>query len=171
MTERKTGNAKSFQLARAIKHRRLDAADIEAVFRLWFAMSRPMLPPDADESKSLNKFFSQLQHVRFTESGLSGAMERARTGHLPDIPSLNHNEEAIKLAALHRELQREARGRPYICPIGIVVDFIPVRWRSQAGWLTHVLEEEGVIECVDRGVPNKPGMKGKPTLWRYLYPM
>jgi len=37
----------------------------------------------------------------------------------------------------------------------------------------HVLEkkEHGVIECVERGEPNKAGVKGKPTFWRYKLPM
>jgi len=30
---------------------------------------------------------------------------------------------------------------------------------------------EGVIECVDRGVPNRLGKKGKPTMWRYKLPL
>jgi hypothetical protein len=52
-----------------------------------------------------------------------------------------------------------------------VVEFLPVRWRSQACWLLHVLKNEKVMQCVDRGAPNLTGKKGKATLYRYLYPM
>lgn len=61
-------------------------------------------------------------------------------------------------------LHRYARGRPFICPVGVVVDFIPVRWRSQAAWLLDILEQEEVIECVDRGAPHKVGQKGTADL-------
>jgi len=52
-----------------------------------------------------------------------------------------------------------------------VQKFLDLRWPSQAAWLLHVLEQERVIECVDRGVPNTPGNKGKPSLWRYSLPV
>jgi hypothetical protein len=167
VTKKGTGNARSFQLARAIKATNLNMMKVNRIFGLWFAKSRPMLPPDADEAKSLKTFYRQLDRVRFTESGLSGAMERARTGWLPNIPSLKHNEEAIKLAALARELQREAgKERPFICPVNTAQRFLELRWPEQANYLLHMLESEKVLECVDRGAPNKPGVKGKPTLWR-----
>jgi hypothetical protein len=166
-----SGNSMSFQLARKIKVMKLDMKDIDEIHGLWFAESRPHLPPDADEAKSLQTFYRQLKRVRFTDSALKAACERARKAKPPFLPAHDGNEELAKLAALHRELQRDARDRPYICPIGVVVEFIPVRWRSQAAWLTHVLEEEGVIKCVDRGTPNKVGVKGKPTCWRYVLPL
>jgi hypothetical protein len=102
---------------------------------------------------------------------LKAACERARQAKPPFIPARDGDIAVAKLAALCRELQRDARGRPFICPVGVVVDFIPVRWRSQAAWLLEVLEEEDVIECVDRGAPNKPKQKGKATMWRYKLPL
>jgi hypothetical protein len=171
MTQPKTGNAKSFQLARAIKNRKLDMADIETIFRLWFAKSRHLLPPGADENNSLQKFYDQLQRVRFTDAGLGAACERASVAKPPFIPARDGDVEVARLAALCRELQREAGDRPFICPVGVVVEFLGVRWRSQGGWLLHVLEHENVIECVDRGVPNSVGKRGKPTLWRYKLPL
>lgn len=150
---------------------KFDMKDIEKIFYLWFSKSQPLLPPDADPNKSLQKFFDQLLRVRFTDTALKAACERACRAKPPFIPARDGDVEVAKLAALHRELQRDAGERPYICPIGLAVDFIPVRWRSQAGWLTHVLENEKVIECVDRGLSNKPGAKGKPTLWRYRLPL
>jgi hypothetical protein len=166
-----TGNAMSFLLARKIKTMKLDMKDIEKVFNLWFVKSQPLLPPDADQNKSLQKFFDQLLRVRFTDTGLKAACERACQATPPFIAARDGDVEVAKLAALHRELQRDAGNRAYICPIGVVVDFIPVRWRSQAGWLTQILEQEKVIECVDRGLPNKPGKKGRPTLWCYKLPL
>ena len=167
MTETKTGNAKSFQLARAIKDIKLDMPDVEATARLWLTKSRPFLPSDDDEDKFVQKFFDQLQRVRFTNAGLKAAYERARKAIPPFIPARDGDEQVHRLAALCRELQRDAGDRPFICPVGVVMDFLELRWRSQAGWLLQVLEEEKVIECVNRGEPNKPGKMGKSTLWRY----
>ena len=171
VTKRGSGNSLSFQLARKLKTMKLDMNDINEVIRLWFRKSQPLLPPDATEEETVRKFFDQLQHVRFTEPALKAACERANKAKPPFIAARDGDDELAKLAALHRELQRDARDRPYICPISVVVDFIPVRWRSQAGWLTHVLEDEGVIECVERGASNKVGVKGKPTYWRYKFPL
>ncbi len=119
----------------------------------------------------MRKFFDQLQRVRFTNAGLKAACERARTAELPLIPARDGDLQVAKLAALCRELQREAGARPFICPVGVVMQFLDLLWRSQAGWLLQVLEEEQVVECVDSGEPNKPGKKGKPTLWRYKCPL
>jgi hypothetical protein len=173
VSKRGTAHSKSFLLARAIrtKYRNLNMNNMKEVFGLWFAKSQPHLPPDADEEQYLQKFFDQLQRVRFTDTALQAACERAIRAKPPFIAAHDGNEELAKLAALHRELQRDARDRPYICSIGVVVEFVPVRWRSQAGYLTHLLEEEGVIECIDRGLPRKPGQQGKPTYWRYKLPL
>lgn len=126
-----------------------------------------MLPPDADESESLQTFYRQLKRVRFTEPALKAACERGRCARPPFIPARDGDEELAKLAALHRELQRDAGDRPYICPVNVAQAFLNLRWPSQANYLNHVLEEEKVIECVERGAPNKPGQKGKPTFWQY----
>ena len=119
--------------------------DIEAIARLWFTKSRHLLPPDADENKFVQKFFDKLQRVRFTDSGLKAACERARMAKLPFIPARDGDLEVAKLAALCRELQREAGDRPFICPVGVVLQFLSLQWRSQAGWLLQVVEEEQVM--------------------------
>jgi hypothetical protein len=171
VTKKGTGNRMSFELARAVKAQNLDPANVDRIFQLWFEKSRPMLPPQADQTESQNDFYRRLKRVRFPEKGLSGAIERARTARLPDIASLNHNEAALRLAALCRELQRETGQRPFICSVNVAQKFLQLRWPSQANYLLHILEGEKVIECVDRGRPNKPGVKGKTTLWRYKLPM
>ena len=171
MTEPKTGNRKSFDLARSIKHMKLDMDDIDAIFKLWFAKSRPYLLKDADEGESLSTFYRQLKRVRFTNTALEAAIERARKATPPFIAARDGDVQLAKLAALCRELQRNVGDRPFICPVTVAVDFVPVRWRAQANYLLHVLEDEGVIECVDRGAPHNHGMKGKPTMWRYKLPM
>ena len=154
-------------LARAIRHRKFSEAEIQSIFRVWWEKSRQLLPPDADYGGSLGHFYSQLQRVRFTDAGLKAACERARKATPPFIPARDGDVQVAQLAALCRELQREAGDRLFICPVGVVMQFLALPWRSQAGWLLGVLEDEKVIECVDRGEPNKPGKKGKPTLWRY----
>jgi hypothetical protein len=126
MTEAKTGNTKSFQLARNIKDMKLDMPDVEAIARLWFTKSLPFLPPDADENKFVQKFFDKLQRVRFTDAGLKTACERARTTKPPFIPARDGDLQVAKLAALCRELQREAGRRPFICPVGVVMQFLNV---------------------------------------------
>lgn len=162
-----TGNRMSFLLARSISHRKFSMTEIESIFHIWFERSRPLLPPDADEGKALQTFYNQLKRVRFTDAGLKSACERAQKATPPFIPARDGDELVAKLAALCRELQREAGERPFICPVNVVQQFLDLRWANQANYLLHVLEDEKVIECVERGAPNKPGQKGKPTLWRY----
>jgi hypothetical protein len=161
----------SFQLARNIKNRKFTTMEIENIFHLWFEKSRPLLPPAADEAESLQTFYRQLKRVRFTNSALASACDRARTAKLPFIPARDGDVEIGKLAALCRELQRDAGDRAFICPVNVVKDFLNLRWPSQANWLLHELENEKVIECVDRGAPNTTGKKGKATMWRYKLPI
>ena len=131
-----------------------------------------MLPAEANYEDTLEKFYRQLRRVRFTESGLKAACERARkAGPPPFIPARDGDGEIALLAALCRELQRDAGERAFICPLGVVVEFLPVRWPSQAALLLGVLEDEGVIKCIARGQRHRKNQKGKPTFWRYLYPM
>jgi hypothetical protein len=171
VSKRGTGNAMSFGLARAIKTKNMNMTNIDEIFGLWFAKSRSLLPPDADEAQSLETFYRQLKRVRFTGRALKAACERARRARAPFIPARDGDEDLAKLAVLHRELQRDAGDRPYICPVNVAQEFLNLRWPSQANYLNHVLEEEKVIECVERGAPNKPGQKGKSTFWRYKYPL
>src|SRR5262249_3761073 len=153
------------------RYRNMNMDDKDEIFRLWFAKSRPLLPPDADEAKALSTFYRQLTRVRFMDTALKAACERALDSKGPFIPARDGDKELAKLAALHRELQRDAGDKPYICPVTVIVDFISVRFRPQANHLNHELEHEQVIECVDRGSPYKPGQKGKPTFWRYKLPL
>jgi hypothetical protein len=171
VTAKGTGNAMSFRLARAIKNRKFNTMQIEEIFQLWFEKSRAVLPPDADESKSLETFHSQMRRVRFTNSSLEYACERARTAKPPFIAARDGDEEIEQLAALCRELQRESGDRPFICPVSVAQDFLNLRWPTEANRLLYELEDEKVIECVDRGAPNKPGHKGKATMWRYKLPL
>jgi hypothetical protein len=167
VTKQGTGNSMSFQLARAIKPKNTSMNNIEEIFGLWFAKSRRLLPPDADESESLQTFYRQLKRVRFTDTALEAACERAKRSKPPFIPARDGDVELAKLAALCRELQRDALDRLFICPVNVVQRFLNLRWPSQANYLLHVLETEHVIECVDRGAPNKLGQKGKSTKWKY----
>jgi len=171
VTQRGTGNKQSFMLARAIKPRDFDVDVINQIFRLWFARSRPLLKPDAKEDQWLTHFFRQLTRVRFTATGLEAACERARNAPLPEIPTLAHNQRARRLAALCRELQRDAGTHAFICPVNVVQQFLDFGHPSPANYVLHVLEQHKVIECVERGAPNKPGVKGKPTFWRYKLPL
>jgi hypothetical protein len=168
-----TGNRKSFDLARAIKtaNANMTISDITTIFDAWFARSRLFLPRDSDRDKSFQIFLKQLTRVRFMLGSLKAACERARTTPAPFIPAIDGNTEAITVAALCRELQRDAGERGFICPVNVVQQFLSLRWPAQAHWLLHQLELNGVIECADRGAPNAPGKKGKPTLWRYRLPL
>jgi hypothetical protein len=128
-----------------------------------------MLPADATEEKTLRKFYDQLRRVRFTIARLDAASQRARTSPLPDIPGLSIND--LKIAALHRELQREGGDRAYICPVNVIVQFAGLDWPEQARWIQHKLEKAGVIQCFERGAPHTEGKRGKSTLWRYRKPL
>jgi len=173
VTRKGTGNRKSFDLARAVKTTNTNMAmsEITTSFEEWFAKSRLFLPANADRDKSFQIFLKQLTRVRFMSSSLNAACERARTVPPPFIPALDGNTDATTVAALCRELQRDAGDRGFICPVNIVQQFSNLRWPAQAHWLLHQLECNGVIECVDRGAPNIPGKKGKPTIWRYRLPI
>jgi hypothetical protein len=169
--ERGSGNALSFALARALRgheattNSMLMDTDIDSVFHHWFTKSQPLLPPDADEEESLRHFYKQLRRVRYLPCALDGAMQRARTLPPPDIPGANTN--ALKVAALMRELQRDAGDKSFICPVNVVVSFVPLRFAEQGKRLLLVLEKAGVIECVERGSPHLPGKPGKSSVWRY----
>ena len=173
VTQRGTGNRKSFDLARAIKATNANMAmsDITTIFDEWFGRSRRVLPSDADRDKSFQIFLRQLTRVRFMFSSLKKACEHARTAPPPFIAALDGNNEAMIVAGLCRELQRDAGDRGFICPVNVVQQFLNLRWPAQAHWLLHQLECNGVLECVDRGAPNTPGKKGKPTIWRYRLPI
>jgi len=172
VTKKGTGNTWSFNLARALINRdgnALSDETIRAALHEWFVRSRPMLPADADEEKTLRKFYGQLRRVRFTTAGLYAACERASTLPLPDIPGLPANY--LKVAALNRELQRDAGDRPYICPVNKITGFLQLKYPEQANWIQHQLEKADVIHCVGRGEPHRQGRRGKSTLWRYLRPL
>jgi hypothetical protein len=171
VTAKATGNAMSFRLARAIKHRKFTTMQIEEIFQLWFEKSKSLLPPDDDESKSLETFHRQMERVRFTEPALNTAIERARAAKPPFVAARDGDEEIELLASLCRELQRDAGDKPFICPVNVAQQFLGLRFATAANRLIHELEYEKVIECVDRGAPNRLGKKGKPTLWRYKLPM
>jgi hypothetical protein len=172
VTKAGTGNRKSFDLARAVKtaNANMVMSDITAIFDEWFARSQSFLPKGSDRDKAFQIFLKQLTRVRFMLGPLKAACERARTALPPFIPALDGNTEAIAVAALCKELQRDAGERGFICPVNVVQQFLGLRWPAQAHWLLHQLELNGVIECADRGAPNTPGKKGKPTLWRYRLP-
>jgi Toprim domain-containing protein len=170
------GNRCSFLLAHALRSYEersgtiLSDEIVEAVFKEWFTRSRSMLPADADFEKSHRRFLDQMGRVRYTDSALKAACERANNSPLPDLPGLL--DTARRVAALYRELQRAAgRGRSFICPVNILVDWVPFRWPEQARLWQARLEKEGVIECAERGAPHVRGKRGKSTLWRYMKPL
>jgi hypothetical protein len=171
--KRGTGNARSFALARALRAHEVTSntllldTDINEVFHYWFTKSQPLLPPDADEEKSLAHFYKQIRRVRYLPCALDAALERASTLPLPDIAGLNTN--ALKVAALMRELQRDAGEKSFICPVNVIVKFVPLRFAEQAKRILFVLEKKGIIQCVERGRPHAPGVYGKSTVWRYTH--
>jgi hypothetical protein len=169
--KRGSGNAMAFALARALRGHEaatntvLMDTDIDAVFHHWFTKSQPLLPPDADEERSLRHFYKQLRRVRYLPCALDDAIQRARTMPLPDIPGANTN--VLKVAALMRELQRDAGDKSFICPVNVIVSFVPLRFAEQAKRVLLVLEKAGVIECVEHGSPHLAGKPGKSSVWRY----
>jgi hypothetical protein len=171
VTERGTGNRQRFLLARAIKPRKLSRMEKIRIHHEWFDKSRPMLRATTTEETSLREFFDRIDRVRYTDSGLEAAWERAKSAKLPFIPARDGDEELALLAAFFRELQRNAKERPFICPVNVVQRLFNLHSDKEANHLIHELEDEEVIKCVERGVPNTQGRKGKPTLWRYKLPM
>jgi hypothetical protein len=171
--KRGTGNALSFALARTLRtyevtnNAFLMDTEIDEIFQHWFRKSQPLLPPDANEEKSLAHFYKQIRRVRYLPCALDAALERASASPLPNIAGLSTN--ALKVAALMRELQRDAGDKSFICPVNVIVKFVPLRFAEQAKRILLVLEKSGVIQCVERGRPHAPGVYGKSTVWRYTH--
>jgi hypothetical protein len=169
--KRGTGNALSFALARALRAREaasntlLMNTDIDEIFHSWFTKSQPLLPPDADEERSLAHFYKQIRRVRYLPCALDAALKRASTLPLPNIEGLNMN--ALKVAALMRELQRDAGEKSFICPVNVIVRHVPLSHPEKAKRILFVLEKAGVIQSVERGAPHMPGKPGKSSIWRY----
>jgi hypothetical protein len=65
-----------------------------------------------------------------------------------------------------RELQRDGE-KSFICPINVIVSFVPLRFAEQAKRILLLLEKATVIECVERGAPHMLGKPGKSSIWRY----
>jgi hypothetical protein len=63
--------------------------------------------------------------------------------------------------------QRDAGEKSFICPVNVIVGFVPLRFAEQARRILFVLEQTGVIEYVERGAPHTPGKPGKSGVWRY----
>jgi len=78
-----------------------------------------------------------------------------------------------QLMELCEARQRDAGDSPFTCPVNELRRVLGMSHLhpSLVWWMFRVLEEEGVIECVDRGAPNMKGKKGKSTMWRYKFPM
>ena len=156
-----TGNTAAFALARAIRDRQEQTGvaatnlEIGAFHHEWFMRSRPMLPQNADEERSLRKFYKQLTRVRFLPTALARAIARARSAPLPQLPNLSNDAQLV--ASLYRELQRDAGDRGFICPVNTIVEFAGLRWPEQARWIQNVLEKAGVISLYGSGVPSRHG--------------
>lgn len=176
MEKPSTGNARAFALARALRGHEatsgimLTNEKIDAAFHDWFTRSRSLLPPGADEEKGLRHFYKQIRRVRYLPCALDAAMQRARSLPPPEIPGAD-DPNVLKVGALMRELQREAGDKSFICPVNIVVSFVPLRFAEQAKRIQHVLEKKGAVTCVERGAPHLPGKPGKSSVWRYNLPL
>ena len=170
LKKRGTGNAFSFALARALREHEttsntlMDTSMIDEVFHDWFTKSQPLLPPDADEQKSLVHFYKQMRRVRYPTGALDAALERAAAAPLPDLPGMS--DTVRKVAALVRELQRDAGEKSFIAPVNVVAKFANLDHPEKAKRILFILEKAGVIQCVDRGAPHMPGKPGKSTIWR-----
>src|SRR5262249_46833735 len=142
VTRKGTSNSKSFDLARALKSNNANISmnEITMIYEEWFTQSQPSLPKGATKDEYFRILMGQLKRVRFMDSSLQAAIERATNMKPPFLPALDGNEEATKLAALCRELQREAGDRPFICPVNVAQRFLNMRWPESANWLLHQLE-------------------------------
>lgn len=127
VTEQSTSNRRSFELARALRlHEEktgvfLGNVEIDEIFHRWFTKSRSFLKPDADEQKSCAHFYKQMCRVRYLASDLDAACDRACTSSPPQVAALD--AVALKVAALMRELQRNAGDKSFIAPINVIVRF------------------------------------------------
>jgi hypothetical protein len=164
-------NRKLFDLARATKQienarqKKFSNSELLQIFEAWYAPSAPFIRMDRDEC--LIHFLRVRDKVRFIAADLQEAMKRARSEPLPDI-----GIECVplqKIAALCRELQRPQPGHPFFLSVRTAQHFAGFASESAAHDALRTLESMGVIKCVKRGVPGKPGNPA--TRWLYLFPM
>src|SRR5262249_36573071 len=63
--------------------------------------------------------------------------------------------------------QSSAGGCSSVDPVNVIVRFVRLSPPEKAKRILLVLEQAGVIECVERGAPHTPGKRGKSSVWRY----
>jgi hypothetical protein len=164
-------NRKLFELARATKQfenvhqRKLTASELAQIFEDWYAPSSPFIGMGRDEC--LIHFLRVREKVRFVAADVKEVLAQAQSDQLPDIGI--KCVPLQKIAALCRALQRAQIGHPFFCSVRTAMTFAGFASVSAAHDALIALESMGVIECVKRGVPGKPGNPA--TRYRYLLPL
>jgi hypothetical protein len=83
-----------------------------------------------------------------------------------------HNDQLLRLDAFCREVQRD-RGQGHLIrlPLHRIKKLLNLRTPRQAHHLLSILETEGLLLCVRRGVGHSADKPGCPSLWRYQGPL
>ncbi len=172
--ESNTANKRAFELAREIKayeqvHGVISPVDLEAIFDHWYQLSQPHLDPQKDRDGYYTRFIDKIGRVRIPAGGGGGALERAmkRASELP-LPELPGVPVTwLKIAALNRELQREAGDSPYFLSCRAAQEFAGFKHHTDANRIQRCLATPrfNVLQIIKRG---SQGEHGTATQWRYL---
>jgi hypothetical protein len=178
-TEQNTATKKRWQLARDLralekaKGGELDIAQLRIAFDEWHRLSQPFLDPAKTWEDYFTKFLGELTKVRFAtgEGAITNALEHVSKLSDSDCPVIRGYADAPKrfrrLAALHRELSRNAGGNTYFLSSRDAAKASPGMNHQTAWEINRALERLGVIKIVRVGDPRP---NGRASEFRYLLP-
>lgn len=161
-TQRDTARPQLFDLAREVRGHevrfggKLSFAALQEIFNAWYNASLPALDPAKREDEYFAAFVAAIPKVRCPRGSGGGtlktAIERAARIPAPQIPGYPRApQEWLRIASLHRELQREAGEASYFLTAGAAAEFAGLGYRIQAHRITEALERAGLVQLVRRG--------------------
>jgi hypothetical protein len=169
-----------FELARAVRGlelclgRKLSFDERVTALKAWYEKSKAVTKMEYD--KQLALFMKELTSVKKPKGGdvefrrMVQTVAKLPASELPAIDAFEGEapETWRRVAALHREKARQAKGSVYELSSRDTGDALG--WDHQAAHaLNDVLEEAGVIKKAENGAAGK--RKGVATKWRYLLPL
>jgi hypothetical protein len=179
----KKGNERRsrFELAREVRAfaqclgRQLSFGEQVTAFNGWYEKGKPNMTTDYDNQLAL--FLREQASVKKPKGGdvefrrMVLTVAKLPVSELPVISAFEGEapETWRRVAALHREKARQAKGGVYELSSRDTANALE-GWDHQAAHaLNDVLAEAGVIKKAENGAAGK--QRGKATKWRYLLPL